>query len=421
MKKRSNAFRFDFTGHAILYGEVNPIGTRGGPENNPLIENIEEPPSSKRKRIMDATEVDRQTLYGAQAMQKMDIYVGNLPNNQADIFGGREVHASAGVVQSLIKNEQIGDSMGPLLNESNATFFPMGTDVSEAEHQKIMKQRFRNPNNMDILLPFEQNFSQASLSRKISDGNDTMSNPHQYLRSNDPMVMHSSINNEPLSTTNDAQIQQQSHLKRPYSSIFNSETMQHPNMQSQNEPPAKSNQHLNSAAQNQNTQGQTAYPSKFHQSATAYQCERMENMGFSSTRKQTSNTQTQQNLILQKQMQLQQYQQSMQQEAQQSQQHPASTIYNQSSNPVQMNQNPHPQTNLPYRTPASSGQAAKTAYQTYQDDLNELTAPIQHFNNPNTGQPPSVIDAMTINSVLTVQASFPHRLSNYTCIGYNSI
>ena len=56
MKKRSLEFRFDFNGHAVLYEDINPTGTRsggapspgsssggGGPQREPKIESGKQP------------------------------------------------------------------------------------------------------------------------------------------------------------------------------------------------------------------------------------------------------------------------------------------------------------------------------------------------------------------------------------------
>ena len=96
MKKRTNAFRFDFTGSAILYGKVNPIGTRGGPEKNPLKENLDEAqPLAKKQKISNSSDIDRKSLFGAQSMQRMDIYAGNLPIQSTDIYAKSEFPGSA--------------------------------------------------------------------------------------------------------------------------------------------------------------------------------------------------------------------------------------------------------------------------------------------------------------------------------------
>uniref|UniRef100_H2ZAF1 Uncharacterized protein n=1 Tax=Ciona savignyi TaxID=51511 RepID=H2ZAF1_CIOSA len=98
MKKRSNAFRFDFTGQAILYGEVNPIGTGGDPAQNPIKDVNEDEPNAKRARNgIGGAPSDRLSLYGAQSMQRMDIYAGSLPNQSSDIYCNEE----------LVKQEQM--------------------------------------------------------------------------------------------------------------------------------------------------------------------------------------------------------------------------------------------------------------------------------------------------------------------------
>lgn len=74
MKKRTNAFRFDFTGHASLYASVNPIGS--GPPSGPSEPSQQ---STKRPRI-GGEEVDPATLYGAQSFQSMNNYPEGLPN-----------------------------------------------------------------------------------------------------------------------------------------------------------------------------------------------------------------------------------------------------------------------------------------------------------------------------------------------------
>ena len=378
MKKRSNAFRFDFTGQAILYGEINPIGTKGGPENNPLLENFdEEPPSSKRQRLADQGELDRKSLYGAQAMQRMDIYMGNLPNQSSDIYASRSVHASAGAVQNLIKNEQVGDNMGPLSNESNVTFFPIGTDVSEEERQRIMKQRFRNPINMQAPETYHQNYPPPNLNRQLSDSYTMAVNPQEHLAINDATMIQPSHNNQFQNTINGAQMQQQN-LKRSYPSNSNRETEQYQSMQKQKAFSLSQNVPAGSMP-------------------------------------------TQENLMMQKQMQLkqqrqqEQFQQSQQQfqqsqqfsQSQQLQQPTNTATFKEFANSAQINQNAGMQQQSSFKTlDSNAGRPPHVAHQQYREDLQNLTAPIQHFNNPNlNNQGPSVIDAMTINSVLSVPVS----------------
>nr|NP_001071651.1 transcription factor protein [Ciona intestinalis]BAE06305.1 transcription factor protein [Ciona intestinalis] len=155
MKKRTNAFRFDFTGQAILYGDVNPIGTGGGPEKNPIKDNDQ--PGGKRPRYtnnVDSPPTDRMTLYGAQSMQRMDIYVGNLPNQTNEVFCNNVSNEEA------IKQEQIELALlqdnGPLTNTSDIVFYPMGTEVPpENQHPRgqiplnnglQQDHMFQNPN-----------------------------------------------------------------------------------------------------------------------------------------------------------------------------------------------------------------------------------------------------------------------------------
>ena len=383
MKKRNNAFRFDFTGQAVLYGEVNPIGTKGGPENNPLNENMDAPPTSKRQRMIDTSELDRKSLYGAQAMQRMDIYVGNLPNHPADAYASRAVHASAGAVQNLIKNEQVGDHMGALVDAANATFYPMGTEVPQEDQERIMRQQFRNPNNYQMVdHPFQQDFSGNNMRRQQSQGSgmDSRSAQEYLLPQNQPMV-HNQPSNQFATSLSGAEMQQQNHLKRPY-----------PNQT--NFSPGKS-------------------------------LGDQQPMQFSANGRQMSR----ENITLQDNtMQLQLQHQKRQQQVQQQQhgqqfqqplpQQPAYSNFCQTINPVQTNQNFHNSVQVNIRKTDEKFDDGNNDFtiQSYQDDLNGLTAPIPHFNSNNIGQAPSVIDAMTINSVLSVEDSvsqFFLLLTNY--------
>jgi len=130
MKKRSNAFRFDFTGQAVLYGEVNPIGTMGGPEKNPLDESsteVEAAPTAKKIRLEEdtapQTSVDRKSLYGAQSMQRLDIYAGTLPNDATQMYARRDNFDKFNEFGDI---EPFGLELDDDLVDSGIRFYPIG-------------------------------------------------------------------------------------------------------------------------------------------------------------------------------------------------------------------------------------------------------------------------------------------------------
>ena len=132
MKKRTNAFRFDFTGQAILYGEVNPIGTQGGPENNPLHENMPgEPPMKRQRSMQQENTIDRKSLYGAQAMQRLDIYTGSIPHQSSDLFA---------------KPEIIETTVGPPMHDPNITISPSQPQMQPCELGNIPGDQLFTPN-----------------------------------------------------------------------------------------------------------------------------------------------------------------------------------------------------------------------------------------------------------------------------------
>jgi len=89
LRKRSVQFRFDFTGQAVLYGEVNPIGTK---PQQPPNQNIQHKPQSKKnissikKQNPLELATNRTSLFEAQAMQSGDIYEDQDQNHKNEIF-----------------------------------------------------------------------------------------------------------------------------------------------------------------------------------------------------------------------------------------------------------------------------------------------------------------------------------------------
>ncbi|CAK8672067.1 unnamed protein product [Clavelina lepadiformis] len=188
MKKRANAFRFDFTGQAVLYGEVNPIGTKGGPENNPLNESE---PASKRIRMSNneavhEEQLDRSTLYGAQSMQRLDIYIGSMPNHPTNIYANSGITASAAAVDELLGNDQIISDTGPLTNESDIHFYPLGTD-NAVNQTANLGQNFQDNDGASAF----QNMSGLDMARMNSGqqyqvNNITMAQASQPCMDNSP-------------------------------------------------------------------------------------------------------------------------------------------------------------------------------------------------------------------------------------------
>lgn len=352
LKKRSNAFRFDFTGQAILYGEVNPIGTRGGPEQNPL---NDEQPIRKKQKVYDPNDVDRMTLFGAQSMQRMDIYMGNLPNQTADSFSSRPVQASAGVVQNLIKNEQISDHMGPIRNDTGTMFYPMGTELTPEQQEQAMRQKiFCNPNNYPATANSSLQSFQAPINQPNSKANAMMR--HNYSSSvpdNQPPALYHLQESEtvPLSGPN---LPLQNSLKRPY--------------------PTPSNQESYSIRQRQ---PQVIAPS----------CQRSTGDSILPGNHPP--------LIHQQQLQ---------------QTHPDN--YPDSGYGAPINRSIQNQTvsnnvgfNEPFQQPTNSA---------YQSEITNFDQPIQHFHNKNNKTSPSVLDSMTINSVVHVSQQVS-RVLFYFC------
>ena len=330
---------------------MNPIGTQGGPENNPL---DEEPPMSKKQRMYNANEVDRMSLYGAQAMQRMDIYMGNLPNQPKETFGSRPVVASAGTVQSLIKDKQISDLAGPLEKDSRTTFYPLGTDLTQQQQeQAIRKNMFRNPNNY----PLEANsFQQAynTSGQLCSSGGNNMNSSNFSSSIDEAPALYHPPENE-LNSYTGANMPQHNSLKRPY--------------------PGSSDQNSYIAAPGQ---------------CQMIPSGRQMSIGESTT----SN-------FLPHSLQQQQQQQQQQQPIQQVQNcHPGRfDDYGQRAPVNPMISNQHISDDRHFAETANT-QFFQTPNQAYQQELNNLNQPIKYLSNQQSKQTPSVLDSLTIDSVV---------------------
>ena len=408
MKKRGNAFRFDFTGQAILYGEVNPIGTRGGPEKNPLEESA---PAIKKQRLIGQSELDRTSLYGAQAMQSMNIYMRNLNEEFPDSYKGRSVLASAGVVQNLIKNEQIGDRMGPIANESNVTFYPMGTDLSAEQQQQFIKPTFQNPNNHPSHgRSFQQKCVEPDHSMQTSPSFSMDSN-HTSSRNISPMLLQSpeSKSASPIS------MQQENLLKRSFPGTNDTISGQTPRHIS-----SRVNNVIAGKAMPESNMVMSKEQQPYYKQQTQQQL----------LRSQSQSDQLQLQMPLQTQQlphHSQQLHQQVPQLRQQSQQpHQESPpLHHQSQQPyqqpLQLSNEPQQQnifsgqpTNV---QPVGQKQQTKMYFQNsnnecvasstagnpkYMQDVNSLREPVQHFQNNYIKQTPSVLQAMTIDSVVSM-------------------
>ena len=213
MKKRANAFRFDFTGQAILYGEVNPIGTRGGPEKNILTENMQGEPLPKRQKASPVdNDIDRKSLYGAQAMQRMDIYAGNIPHQPSSMYA---------------KTEVIG-TVGPLSADTD-TFYPFGNNPDPqppmqenmtANNHTIHNGTHGYSNNYTHPLP-SQNYLVENVAPTLSlhdqmpvSSNSSGETSHALSLQNDSSMYHSTVPNMTIPVRN---VHLKSNpLKRPY-------------------------------------------------------------------------------------------------------------------------------------------------------------------------------------------------------------
>jgi len=89
LRKRSVQFRFDFTGQAVLYGEVNPVGTKPQQPPNQHSQHKAQPKksiySSKKSNPLELA-TNRISLFEAQAMQAGEIYEDIEKNNKNEIF-----------------------------------------------------------------------------------------------------------------------------------------------------------------------------------------------------------------------------------------------------------------------------------------------------------------------------------------------
>ena len=225
MKKRTNAFRFDFTGQAILYGEVNPIGTQGGPENNPLTEHNQVEPLAKRQRLTQQdNNIDRKSLYGAQAMQRLDIYAGSMPHQSSELYA---------------KSENLSNVGQP--SDSNVTFYPFRT--SDDVMHPPMQRNQANCQSSDVYQPLPSNLTPPAayamenqprpaprLQNQMSMEGNTNSEYHSpgTTQLDQQPSYHSSVQSTAVATTNGQA--RPNPLKRPFPTQSNAGEVQQARM-----------------------------------------------------------------------------------------------------------------------------------------------------------------------------------------------
>ncbi|XP_039261397.2 uncharacterized protein LOC120337615 [Styela clava] len=162
LKKRSLAFRFDFTGHASLYASVNPIG--GGPPPSNSNRSYGSPPEAKpnipssgakRQRMSNGVrqaEIDPATLWGAQSFQTMENYPEGLPIIKSiDSPISAQYNEPPGIVKSEMNAYSSGSDLGYLKADSavDSTASPNYSTDSYSPNNENNKMGTPNSGNGD--------------------------------------------------------------------------------------------------------------------------------------------------------------------------------------------------------------------------------------------------------------------------------